>query len=215
MKRILLLLSVLALASCGHRVKPVHSEPVTVRVATIEAETTHVQASYVGKAEAAGTTTVTAPYAGTLVDIPVKQGQSVKKGQVLSRVYSEQVKAAFELRCMSLAGFEPLLDGCAVCGQTPEQPRLNLTQGVLHCQHCGQQAGEGISMPLAPQVLSAMEHIVSCPGKKLLSFRLDEAGLRQLGQVCEAYLLTQMERGYRTLDYYKQLQAPLAAFAKQ
>jgi DNA repair protein RecO (recombination protein O) len=127
----------------------------------------------------------------------------------------EQVKAAFELRCMSLAGFEPLLDGCAVCGQTPEQPRLNLTQGVLHCQHCGQQAGEGISMPLAPQVLSAMEHIVSCPGKKLLSFRLDEAGLRQLGQVCEAYLLTQMERGYRTLDYYKQLQAPLAAFAKQ
>ena len=45
MKRILLILSVLALASCGHRVKPVHSEPVTVRVATIEAETTHVQAS--------------------------------------------------------------------------------------------------------------------------------------------------------------------------
>lgn len=110
MKRILLILSVLALASCGHRVKPVHSEPVTVRVVTIEAETTHVQASYVGKAEAAGTTTVTAPYAGTLVDIPVKQGQSVKKGQVLSRVYSEQVKSAFDMARASLAqaqdGFE-------------------------------------------------------------------------------------------------------------
>lgn len=110
MKRILLLLSILAFAACGHRVKPVHSEPVTVKVAPVAAETTHVMASYVGKAEATGTTVITAPYAGTLLDIPVKHGQSVKKGQVLARVYSEQVNAAFDMARASLAqaqdGFE-------------------------------------------------------------------------------------------------------------
>ena len=110
MKRILLLLSVLALAACGHRVKPVHSDPVTVKVAPVAAETTHVMASYVGKAEAVGSTIITAPYAGALVDISVKQGQSVKKGQVLARVYSEQVKAAFDMARASLTqaqdGFE-------------------------------------------------------------------------------------------------------------
>lgn len=117
-----------------------------------------------------------------------------------------QVKAAFELRCMSLAGFEPLLDACAACGREPEQPRLNLTQGVLHCASCGQEVGEGISMPLSHPVLLAMRHILTCPGKKLLSFRLEEQALAQLGDVCEAYLLTQLERGFRTLDFYKQLQ---------
>ncbi len=125
-----------------------------------------------------------------------------------------QVKAAFELRSMSLAGFEPLLDGCAVCGRAPEQPRLNLTQGVLHCAECSKEAGDGISMPVSPPVLSAMGHILSCPGKKLLSFRLDEPSLTQLGDVCEAYLLTQLERGFRSLDYYKELQAPAAVFGK-
>lgn len=123
-----------------------------------------------------------------------------------------QVKAAFELRAMCLAGFEPLLDACAVCGREPEDPRLNLTQGVLHCAECGEEAGEGISMPLSAQVLAAMRHIAACPGKKLLSFRLDGPGLEQLGNVCEAYLLTQLERGFRTLDFYKQLQIPAGGF---
>lgn len=111
MKRsILLLLSVFAFAACGHRVKPVHSDPVTVKVVPVAAETTRVMASYVGKAEATGSTTITAPYAGTLVDIAVKQGQSVKQGQVLARVYSEQVNAAFDMAKAALAqaqdGFE-------------------------------------------------------------------------------------------------------------
>ena len=135
MKRVLLILSVLALASCGHRVKPVHSEPVTVKVAPIEAETTHVQASYVGKAEATGTTTITAPYAGTLVDIPVKQGQNVKKGQVLARVYSEQVKSAFDMARASLSqaqdGFEriqKLKEGGAVADVKVVEIETQLSQ---------------------------------------------------------------------------------------
>ena len=50
MKRILLLLlPVLALDACSHRVKPVHSDPVTVKVTPVAAETTHVMASYVGR----------------------------------------------------------------------------------------------------------------------------------------------------------------------
>lgn len=121
----------------------------------------------------------------------------------------EEVKAAFELRCMSLAGFAPMLEGCAVCGREhPEGPMLNLRQGVLHCADCGAQAGEGISLPVSDAVLAAMEHIVNCPGKRLLAFRLPTAGLQALGGVCEAYLLSQMERGFGALDYYKQVRIP-------
>ena len=34
---------------------------------------------------------------------------------------------------------------------------------------------------------------------------LPEEDLRQLGQATEAFLMTQQERGFRTLDYYKSL----------
>ena len=40
------------------------------------------------------------------------------------------VKPAFELRLMALSGFEPLADGCAVCGRPePEKPVLDAVHG--------------------------------------------------------------------------------------
>ena len=118
------------------------------------------------------------------------------------------VKAAFELRSMCLAGYEPLLDACAVCGvNPPEGPQFHLKEGVLHCARCREQVGEGISMPLSPQTLAAMRHICYGEAKRLLSLNVGEKTLEQLADVAEAYLHTQLERGFRTLDFYKSLRA--------
>ena len=117
------------------------------------------------------------------------------------------VKAAFELRAMCLAGYEPLLEGCAVCGaEPPTEPRFHLTEGVTHCAACRGGVGDGISMPLNLQALEAMQHIVYGDPKRLFSFRAEGDGLRQLADLTEAYLHTQLERGFRTLDFYKQMQ---------
>ena len=58
------------------------------------------------------------------------------------------VKAAFEMKLLSLAGYEPLADGCAYCGcGEPEQPLLDVVQGVLRCRQCGAKES-ALSMPL-------------------------------------------------------------------
>lgn len=117
------------------------------------------------------------------------------------------VKAAFEWKAMALAGYEPLIDGCDVCGASPpKEPRFHLREGVLHCAGCRDGVGEGISMPLSPQALAALDHIVHGDPKRLFSFRLEGEGLKQLANTAEAYLHTQLERGFSTLDYYKSLQ---------
>ncbi len=122
----------------------------------------------------------------------------------------ELVKAAFELKAMCLAGYEPILDACAVCGQEePEEARFHLREGVLHCAQCRGEVGDGISMPLGPAALRAMRHIVYGPPKRLFSFQLDTPSLRQLSDLCEAYLMTQLERGFSTLDFFKQLHQPM------
>ncbi|MGI5962522.1 MAG: DNA repair protein RecO [Lawsonibacter sp.] len=120
-----------------------------------------------------------------------------------------QIKAAFELKAMCLAGYEPLLDGCAVCGvDTPQQPSFHLREGVLHCAKCREEVGDGISMPLEGQALAGARHIVYGDPKRLFSFQGDPEALRQLGDVAEAYLHTQLERGFHTLDFYKQVSQP-------
>ena len=116
------------------------------------------------------------------------------------------VKPAFELRLMGLVGYEPLLEGCAVCATAdPEDPCLHLRNGVMHCARCRDGAGEGVSMPLTPGALQAMRHIVWGEAGRLFSFTLDPHSLTLLGDASEAFLQTQLERGFRTLDYYKQM----------
>lgn len=115
------------------------------------------------------------------------------------------IKAAFELRLMCLAGYEPLADGCAYCGaEEPEEPRLDVQQGVLHCAKCGVR-GQGLSMPLCAGSLAGLRHAIYGDPKRLYAFTLGDEALGRLSDAAEAFVLTQMERGFRTLDYYKRL----------
>jgi DNA repair protein RecO (recombination protein O) len=60
-------------------------------------------------------------------------------------------------------------------------------------------------MPLCPGSLSALRYIVSAEPKKLFSFRLGAAAAKRLADIAEAYILSQLERGFKTLEFYKNL----------
>ena len=112
------------------------------------------------------------------------------------------VKAAAELRLLCMAGFAPALDGCAVCGAAYPD-RLQVQAGQLVCEGC--RDGQGICMPLSPGALDAMRYIAAAPLERLFRFELPEPSARQLGEAVETYLLTQLERSFSALDFYKSL----------
>lgn len=114
-----------------------------------------------------------------------------------------QVKAAFELRSACIAGYTPDLYGCRICG-SQEPTMFDLSSGGLLCEHC-LSAASGIRLPVNPGILDAMRYIVYCDPKKLLSFTIGQENLEQLSGLTEAYLTTQLERGFSTLDFYKSL----------
>ncbi len=114
-----------------------------------------------------------------------------------------QVKAVFELRSASIAGYTPDLFGCHVCG-SQEAAFFDISGGALLCEKCRGEAS-GIRMPLSPTLVEAMRYITYCDAKKLFSFEIGAESLEQLSSVTEAYLTTQLERGFSTLDFYKSL----------
>ena len=108
----------------------------------------------------------------------------------------ELVRAVFDWKCMAIAGYAPLLDGCSRCGEEPRDPRLDLTAGVVSCAACG----DGVA--LTAEMLAAMGHIVSGDPKRLFSFRLPAEQLGRFAALSSDYLTTQLERGSRTLEFY-------------
>lgn len=140
-------------------------------------------------------------------DVPNRELQSL----VLNCLYTlsetnlsmQQVKAVFELRVACIAGYTPDLYGCQCQGATP--PRyFDLSGGVLLCDGCNNR-NVGIRHPISPGTLDAMRYIVSCDAKRLFTFVLGQENLQQLSCITEAYLITQLERGFSTLDFYKSL----------
>lgn len=113
------------------------------------------------------------------------------------------VKAVFELRSASIAGYTPDLFGCHNCGNL-EADRFDIAEGHLECAAC-RGTSTGIRMPVNPGVLEALRFIVYCDPKKLLSFDISDDSLEQLSGITEAYLTTQLERGFSALDFYKSL----------
>ena len=114
------------------------------------------------------------------------------------------VKPAFQFRLMALAGYEPMADGCALCGAPqPENPMLDVVHGVVHCGKCREKGG--LSLPLTASGLAALRYVLYGDPRRLYSFSLPPEGLRALNHAADAYVSAQLERSFRTLDYYKSI----------
>lgn len=115
-----------------------------------------------------------------------------------------KVKAVFELRSACLAGYTPDLFGCHSCGsQNPD--RFDLSAGQLECHGCRHMGASGIRMPVTESALDTMRYICYCEPKKLFSFHAGQETMEKVADISEAYLTTQLERGFSTLDFYKSL----------
>lgn len=114
-----------------------------------------------------------------------------------------QIKAVFELRSACITGYAPNVYGCYRCGNA-QPDRFNIAEGRLECSGCKDGSG-GLRLPISPGVLQSLRYICSCEPGKLFSFHAGEETYMQLSQLSEAYLTTQLEQSFPTLDFYKSL----------
>jgi len=114
------------------------------------------------------------------------------------------VKAAFELKLMSIMGYEPQVSTCYSCGIKPQNPVFNVSLGSIMCNECRQDK-KGLKIVADKSVIDAMNYVLLCDAKKLFNFRLKEKSLKLFCEICETYLITQLEVSLYTLDFYKSL----------
>ena len=117
------------------------------------------------------------------------------------------IKAAFELRLMSLCGYRPELDYCHVCGKPAENPLFDIKHGAICCRECRTAYERGaISLPVTSGALDAMRYCVNADVGKIFSFGIGQQSAESLCTVCEAYLINKSECSFKTLEFYKSLE---------
>ena len=130
------------------------------------------------------------------------------------------IKAAFEFRAASNAGFLPDLSGCSRCGRgAAEEWLMKIEDGEVICGDCRKDAPDDTpkneygdivqtATPVAvfgQDVLDATRIACFAPIQKFMSFGLEGDSVRIFSDVAEKYLLWHFESEFKTLDFYKKI----------
>lgn len=111
------------------------------------------------------------------------------------------IKAAAELRMLSLSGYMPQLIGCSKCGvYEGEKMYVDTFTGELFCDNC---KGTHKALPISSGALAAMRHICLSDAGRIFSFNLPAEALMELGSIAEKYLISITAKKFKTLDFYK------------
>ena len=91
------------------------------------------------------------------------------------------VKAAFELRLLQIEGSGPVYDACACCGgELTKEFYFSPAEGGTVCAHCKAAGGAGLCLPFDEGAQKALSYVLTCPQKRLFSFKLGEKSARLL-----------------------------------
>lgn len=108
------------------------------------------------------------------------------------------VKAVFELRSISISGYQPMLDCCSYCeNTTPKNTQFAFSEGSIHCSSCG---GRGYFLSNA--TLHAMKFITQAESKDIFSFT--HSNPLALTELTERYISMQLAHSFKSLAFYKQ-----------
>lgn len=118
------------------------------------------------------------------------------------------VKAVYELRSLSEAGFMPDVVACDECGKYEDALfYFDLRHGSLLCRQCAEQ--RRLEPNLDAAALAALRHIVFSDARKVFGFTLSGNSLILLRQVAEEYVLCNLGYPPKSLGFYKSFQQPI------
>ncbi|MBQ9941118.1 MAG: DNA repair protein RecO [Clostridia bacterium] len=118
------------------------------------------------------------------------------------------IKSVYELKMLCNAGYMPDVHSCAACGCDLNGDKgcyFCYVDGVLVCDKCNiDQSVKKIF--ISAGCLNVMRHIINSDDSKAYAIRLPENTLQELYNVCQEFLLAQLEKKPDTLDYYNTIE---------
>ncbi len=124
------------------------------------------------------------------------------------RVSPEFIKAVFEMYVSVLLGFAPDLRACRECSvYEHEKMYFDYDESCIICGSCidEQTLSANDTVPVSPDILYALRYIVYSPVDRIYKLETADSTIHGLSGITEKYLLKQLDRSFKSLDYYKNI----------
>lgn len=117
------------------------------------------------------------------------------------------LKGIVELRMLSLSGYMPDIICCKKCGEYESDIMYyHPFENTLYCSKCNINSKNNDKyFILTRNVMYALRYTLYTDINKLFSFNLLNPTLSEYCRVCEEYLLSTVERDFKTLRFYKEI----------
>ncbi len=117
------------------------------------------------------------------------------------------IKAVFEMRLLAANGLTPRLQECSVCEKEADLfPSMffRLVEGDLVCTECLGSMDTGLKR-VSRDVIALCRHSVEMGEDKAYALKIPEDLLKDFSRFAEKYLINQLERKYKTLEFYHEV----------
>ena len=129
-----------------------------------------------------------------------------------------KIKAAFEIRALSIIGFMPEVLACRTCGKRGGDFYFDIMGGAVQCAECHKEAeltaggvyDDGtrhIVAILSEGAKIALGYLIHCPPERIFAFNIGKEDMRLLSRATEEYLVNQLEKSFKSLEFYKEVTA--------
>lgn len=128
----------------------------------------------------------------------------------------EKIKAAFEIRAASILGFMPSVLSCHICDERGGDFFFDIMGGIIECRACHDKRERGriehadpheshILCILSEGAKTAIGYCIYAPIERVFSFNLSDEDMQLFSRAAEEYIVNQLERSFKSLEFYKSL----------
>lgn len=105
------------------------------------------------------------------------------------------INSVFTLRLLSIIGFRPQIEECKECKTKDDLTYFSFRDSGFKCSACAKQDKGAVE--ISPSTKDAIRYIVLADAKKLFSFEIPEASIKELEIISKIYLEEKLEKEYR------------------
>ena len=128
----------------------------------------------------------------------------------------DKIKAAFEIRAVSILGFMSDVLACHACSEKNGDFFFDIMGGFIECRRCRDKRVSAhipnadpheshILCILSEGAKTALAYCIYSPIERIFSFNISEDDMRLFSKSAEEYLLNQLDHSFKSLEFYKSL----------